>query len=105
MKASISNSAKLVSGNLLVSAPAAFGRLHVAPHALGFHEKFPNLKLSFNLTDSLVDLVGEGYDLSIRIGWVTEPNYVAVKLFTNRRVVCGTPEYFAKHGRPTTLEE
>lgn len=58
MEASISNSAKHVAGNLLVSAPAAFGRVHVAPHALGFHEKFPNLKLSFNLTDSLVDLVG-----------------------------------------------
>lgn len=105
MEASISNGAKHVAGNLLVSAPAAFGRMHVAPHALGFHEKFPNLKLSFNLTDSLVDLVGEGYDLSIRIGWVTDPNYVAVKLFSNRRVVCGTPEYFAKRGRPASLED
>jgi DNA-binding transcriptional LysR family regulator len=77
----------------------------VAPHALGFHQQFPNLKLSFNLTDSLVDLVSEGYDMSIRIGGVIDPNYVAVKLFGNRRVVCGTPEYFARYGRPTTLEE
>ncbi|MOA13252.1 HTH-type transcriptional regulator DmlR [compost metagenome] len=88
-----------------MSAPAGFGRLHVAPHALGFQQRFPNLKLSFNLTDSVVDLVGEGYDLGIRIGEVRDPNYVAVKLFPNRRVVCGTPEYFARHGKPQTPED
>jgi len=104
VEADISASGSMVKGNLLVSAPASFGRHHVAPHALGFHQQFPHLKLSFNLTDSLVDLVSEGYDLSIRIGGVIDPNYVAVKLFGNRRVVCGTPEYFARHGRPTTLE-
>lgn len=105
VEADISASGSMVKGNLLVSAPASFGRHHVAPHALGFHQQFPNLKLAFNLTDSLVDLVSEGYDMSIRIGGVIDPNYVAVKLFGNRRVVCGTPEYFARHGRPTTLEE
>lgn len=105
VEADISSSGSMVKGNLLVSAPASFGRLHVAPHALGFQQQFPNLKLAFNLTDSVVDLVSEGYDLSIRIGEVIDPNYVAVKLFPNRRVVCGTPDYFARHGTPTTLEE
>ena len=105
IEADISSSAKRVTGNLLLSAPAGFGRLHVAPHALAFHRQFPHLKLSFNLTDSLVDLVGEGYDMSIRIGPVTDPNYVAIKLFSNRRVVCGTPAYFEEHGTPTTLEQ
>ena len=105
VEADISSSGSMVKGNLLVSAPASFGRLHVAPHAIGFHQQFPNLKLAFNLTDSVVDLVSEGYDLSIRIGEVIDPNYVAVKLFPNRRVVCGTPDYFARHGTPTTLEE
>ncbi|TCV66247.1 MULTISPECIES: LysR family transcriptional regulator [Pseudomonas] len=105
MEADISSGARKVTGHLLISAPAGFGRLHVAPHALGFHQLFPHLKLSFNLTDSLVDLVGEGYDMSIRIGPVTDPNYVAVKLWSNRRVVCGTPAYFAVHGKPTRLEQ
>lgn len=105
VEADISSRGSMVKGNLLVSAPASFGRYHVAPHATGFQKQFPNLKLAFNLTDSVVDLVSEGYDLSIRIGGVTDPNYVAVKLFPNRRVVCGTPAYFAKHGKPTTLEE
>ncbi len=105
LEAEIGSSSSMVKGQLAVSAPAGFGRLHVAPHALGFQQRFPNLKLAFNLTDSVVDLVGEGYDLGIRIGEVRDPNYVAVKLFPNRRVVCGTPEYFARHGKPQTPED
>ncbi|MBS0345426.1 MAG: LysR family transcriptional regulator [Proteobacteria bacterium] len=94
-----------VRGHLVVSAPAAFGRRHVAPHGPAFQALYPDLKLSFNLTDSVVDLVREGYDMSIRIGEVTDPNYVAVKLAGNRRVVCGTPAYFERHGVPQTLDD
>ncbi|MFY0664501.1 MAG: LysR family transcriptional regulator [Natronospirillum sp.] len=94
-----------VRGHLVVSAPAAFGRRHVAPHGPDFQSRFPELKISFNLTDSVVDLVREGYDMAIRIGEVTDPNYVAAKLYPNRRVLCATPEYFERHGQPTALEE
>lgn len=94
-----------VSGHLIVSAPAAFGRKHVAPLAPAFIADKPELQVSFNLTDRVVDLVREGYDMSIRIGGTVDPSFVAVKLATNRRVVCGTPAYFAKYGRPGTLED
>ncbi|MBS0356499.1 MAG: LysR family transcriptional regulator [Proteobacteria bacterium] len=94
-----------VRGHLVVSAPAAFGRRHVAPHGPTFQALYPDLKLSFNLTDSVVDLVREGYDMSIRIGEVIDPNYVAVRLAGNRRVVCGTPAYFERHGVPRTLDD
>jgi DNA-binding transcriptional LysR family regulator len=94
-----------VNGHLIVSAPAAFGRKHVAPLAPEFLKDKPELQVSFNLTDRVVDLVREGYDLSIRIGGAVDPNFVAVKLATNRRVVCGTPEYFRKHGKPKALED
>lgn len=96
---------RAVSGHLIVSAPAAFGRKHVAPHAPGFLVDKPEMQLSFNLTDRVVDLVREGYDLSIRIGGSVDPNFVAVKLASNRRVVCGTPDYFHRHGRPKTLDD
>ena len=96
---------RAVNGHLIVSAPAAFGRMHVAPHAPAFIADKPELQMSFNLTDRVVDLVREGYDLSIRIGGAVDPNFVAVKLATNRRVVCGTPAYFKKHGKPKTLED
>mgnify|MGYP001009774942 FL=1 len=104
-EASITADRKTVRGHLVVSAPAAFGRRHVAPHAPAFRARHPDLKLSFNLTDSVVDLVREGYDMAIRIGEVTDPNYVAVRLFPNRRVICATPEYFARHGKPRVLED
>jgi DNA-binding transcriptional LysR family regulator len=93
------------TGHLIVSAPAAFGRLHVAPHAPGFVTANPKVQVSFNLTDQVVDLVREGYELGIRIGGVLDPNLVAVKLASNRRVVCGTPAYFERFGIPRTLDE
>jgi DNA-binding transcriptional LysR family regulator len=105
VESGISNRSTKVSGHLVVSAPAAFGRQHIAPHVFAFQQRFPDLKLSFNFTDSVIDLVSDGYDMSIRIGEVTDPNYVAIKLFPNLRVVCGTPDYFAKHGAPQTLED
>ncbi|MGV6476608.1 LysR family transcriptional regulator [Azotobacter vinelandii] len=105
VEAEIASNSSLVKGHLAVSAPAAFGRRHVAAHAQGFLQRFPNLRLSFNLTDSVVDLVSEGFDMGIRIGEVRDPNYVAIRLFPNRRVVCGTPAYFARYGEPRTLED
>lgn len=104
-EASITADRKTVRGHLVVSAPASFGRRHVAPHAPAFRARYPDLKLSFNLTDSVVDLVREGYDMAIRIGEVTDPNYVAVRLFPNRRVICGTPEYFERFGKPKSVED
>jgi DNA-binding transcriptional LysR family regulator len=93
------------TGHLVVSTPAAFGRKHVAPHAPAFLKANPEVQISFNLTDRVVDLVREGYDLGIRIGGAIDPNFVAVKLASNRRVVCGTPEYFEHHGIPRTLDD
>jgi DNA-binding transcriptional LysR family regulator len=93
------------TGHLVVSTPAAYGRKHVAPHAPAFIAANPDVQISFNLTDRVVDLVREGYDLSIRIGGNIDPNFVAVKLASNRRVVCGTPEYFERNGVPRKLED
>ena len=93
------------SGHLIVAAPAAFGRKHVAPHAPAFVARHADVRVSFNLTDQVVDLVRLGFDMGIRIGGVIDPSLVAVKLASNRRVVCGTPAYFARHGVPRTLED
>ncbi|RJF96657.1 LysR family transcriptional regulator [Noviherbaspirillum cavernae] len=101
----ISEGRHKATGHLVVSAPAAFGRKHVAPHAPGFVAANPDVKISFNLTDHVIDLMREGYDLGIRIGGVIEPSFVAVKLAANRRVVCGTPDYFSRYGIPKTLDD
>ena len=104
-EASIRYQQGAMRGHLIVSAPASFGRQHVAPHVLNFKKQYPDLNLSFNFTDSVIDLVREGYDMAIRVGAVEDPNYVAVRLYPNQRVVCGTPEYFARYGVPQEPED
>jgi len=93
------------SGHLLVTAPAAFGRKHVAPHATSFLKRNPDVQISFNLNDQVVDIVRLGFNMGIRIGGEIDPSFVATKLANNRRVVCGTPAYFKRHGTPRTLED
>lgn len=101
----VSKKRKTLVGRLVVAAPAGFGRQHVAPHILEFKRRYPDLKLSFNFSDSVIDLVDAGYDMAIRVGQVLDLNYVATRLYPNRRVVCGTPAYFAKYGVPQTPQD
>ncbi|MDL2284045.1 LysR family transcriptional regulator [Oxalobacter sp. OttesenSCG-928-P03] len=102
---SVSEERSRATGHLIVSAPASFGRKHVAAHAPDFLKANPDVRISFNLSDQVVDLVREGYDMSIRIGGTIDPSLVAVRLFPNHRVVCGTPAYLEKHGVPQTLKD
>jgi len=101
----ISEGRHKATGHLIVSAPASFGRQHVAPHASVFMAANPDVRISFNLTDLVIDLAREGYDMGIRIGGAIDPNFVAIKLASNRRVVCATPNYLQRHGTPQTLED
>jgi DNA-binding transcriptional LysR family regulator len=105
MESVVSSQKHRATGHLVVSAPAAFGRIHVAPHAPTFAKANPEVKISFNLSDRVVDLVREGYDVGLRIGGHIDPNFVAIKLAENRRVVCGTPSYFKKYGQPKVLDD
>lgn len=92
-------------GHLRVTAPAGFGRRHVAPHAPGFLAANPRVQVSFDLTDRVVDLVREGFDLGVRIGSAIDADLVAVRLARNRRVVCAAPRYLERHGTPRTLDD
>jgi DNA-binding transcriptional LysR family regulator len=92
-------------GHLRLTAPAGFGRRHVAPHAPAFLASHPQVSMSCDLTDRVVDLEREGFDLGIRIGSTLEQDLVAVRLARNRRVVCAAPAYLARRGRPATLED
>jgi len=92
-------------GHLKVTAPAGFGRRHVAPHAPAFLAAHPQVRISFNLSDRVVDLVREGFDLGVRIGSTLDPDLVAVRLARNRRVVCAAPAYLQRHGIPQTPDD
>ncbi|MCG8445648.1 MAG: LysR family transcriptional regulator [Hyphomicrobiales bacterium] len=92
-------------GTLKVSAPTSFGRMHLAPHLTPFLARHPDLKLSIQLTDDFVDIVGESYDLAIRIAELQDSSLVARRLAPNTRVICAAPQYLAEHGEPETLNE
>lgn len=101
-EASVSLGGVKASGHLRVTAPAGFGRLHVAPLLPAFLDAHPEVSVSLDLTDRLTDIVNEGIDLAIRIGALDDSSLVGVKLADNRRVVVASPDYLARHGVPVT---
>jgi DNA-binding transcriptional LysR family regulator len=88
-------------GTLRLSVPVAFGRLHIAPAVPEFLAAFPAVAVDLCLTDAFVDLVEEGVDLAIRIGELQDSSLIARRLARNQRVICGSPAYFERAGRPT----
>ena len=93
------------SGHLNISAPAGFGRQHVAPLIPSFLAEHRQVTLTLNLNDRVVDLIGEGIDVAIRIADLSDSNLIGVKLADNKRVVVATPAYLTKHGSPRSLDE
>jgi DNA-binding transcriptional LysR family regulator len=89
-------------GILRISAPVAFGRLHVASALPEFLKAHPELKVDMVTTDRFVDLADEGYDVVVRIVDQPAPNVVARRLAPLNRRICATPDYFARHGVPQT---
>ncbi|MBD8529384.1 MULTISPECIES: LysR substrate-binding domain-containing protein [unclassified Massilia] len=92
-------------GHLLVSAPAGFGRQHVAPLLPSFLAEHREVTVNLNLNDRVVDVVGEGVDVAIRIAALGDSSLVGVKLADNARVVVASPAYLKRHGAPRTLAE
>jgi DNA-binding transcriptional LysR family regulator len=88
------------SGHLKVSAPAGFGRQHVAPQVALFMQTNPGVTVTLDLTDRLVDLLNEGIDCAVRIGEMADSSLVSSKLGEMRRVVVASPQYLERHGAP-----
>lgn len=104
-EASVSLGGVKASGHIKVSAPAGFGRRHVAPLLRDFLSANPEVTCSLDLSDRLVDLVNEGIDCAIRIGELSDSSLVSVRLADNRRVVVASPSYLARNGIPQTPDE
>ncbi|NDV11635.1 LysR family transcriptional regulator [Crenobacter caeni] len=92
-------------GVLRLSAPAGFGRRHVAPHLPAFQALHPDVKVALDLSDRLVDLARERIDCAIRISDLADSSLIAHRLAGNRRVVVAAPAYLALHGIPRTLDD
>ena len=88
------------SGHLRITAPAGFGRRHVAPLVPTFTAQHPEVSLSLNLADRIIDIVHEGYDCAVRVGDLPDSSLVSVRLADNRRLCVASPRYLARAGRP-----
>lgn len=99
-EAAVSQGGARASGHLRITAPAGFGRRHVAPLVPSFLAQHPDLRLSLNLADRVIDLVNEGYDCAVRVGDLPDSSLVSQRLADNRRLVVGSPDYLRRAGMP-----
>jgi DNA-binding transcriptional LysR family regulator len=104
-EASVADRSARASGHLTISAPAGFGRQHVAPLLPAFLAQHSDVTLTLNLNDRVVDLIGESVDVAIRIASLSDSSLVGVKLADNQRVVVGSPAYLKRAGVPKTPDD
>ena len=89
-------------GTLRITCPVNFGLHHIAPLLAPFMKKHADVRIDVSLSDRMVDIVEEGFDLAIRIGESGSTSVIARKLGESRLVVCAAPGYLKKHGTPKT---
>jgi len=99
-EASVSAGGVKASGHLRITAPAGFGRRHITPLVPAFLAEHPDVSLSLNLSDRVVDIVNESYDFALRVGVLADSSLISVRLADNRRLCVGTPGYLKRAGTP-----
>ncbi|HEY1394725.1 LysR family transcriptional regulator [Roseateles sp.] len=99
-EASVSAGGVKASGHLRITAPAGFGRRHVAPLVPAFLSRHPEVSVSLNLSDRVVDIVNEGFDCAVRVGDLTDSSLISMRLADNRRLCVAAPSYLKRAGTP-----
>ncbi len=99
-EASVSAGGVKASGHLRITAPAGFGRRHVAPLVPAFLQQHLEVSLSLNLSDRVVDIVNESVDCAVRVGDLPDSSLVSVRLADNRRLCVAAPDYLKRAGVP-----
>jgi DNA-binding transcriptional LysR family regulator len=92
-------------GRLRVAAPLTFGPTHVAPVLAELARRHPQLQVHAAYTDRFVDLIGEGFDAGIRVGYLTDSNLVVRRVAPMRGKFVASPDYIQTHGAPATPDE
>lgn len=92
-------------GDLVITAPIVFGRLHVLPVVTEFLRAYPEIDVRLVFADRIVNLFEEQIDLAVRIGDLPDSSLIATRIGAIRHVVCGSPGYFAARGMPGTPDE
>jgi len=99
-EAGVSAGGVRAKGHLRLTAPAGFGRRHVAPLLPLFRERHPEVTISLNLSDRVIDLAAEGYDCAVRVGDMPDSSLVSMRLADNQRLCVAAPRYLRRCGRP-----
>lgn len=99
-EAMASSSSLRPRGRLRINAPLSFGVQHLAPLWPEFMRQYPEVELDVALSDRVVDIVEEGYDLAIRISRAGTTSHAAHKLATSQNILCASPAYLERHGHP-----
>jgi DNA-binding transcriptional LysR family regulator len=92
-------------GLLRVTMPSAFGRLHVVPHLPEFMRRNPDIDLDIVVTDQTLNMIEAGIDVAVRIGALPDSSLMARRLAPHQRIVCGSPDYFARNGTPSIPDD
>ncbi len=98
----VSGEYQVPKGELVVTAPVAFGRLHVLPVATAFLKAYPQIDLRLHLVENTLNLAEDHIDIALRIGALPDSQLHARKIGATRRLVCASPDYLAAHGTPVT---
>src|SRR5258708_3701425 len=92
-------------GQLVISAPVGFGRLHVSPIVSAYLKRYPDVGVDLRLSDRMINLVEDGVDLAVRIGHLPDSTLVARHVGEMRRVVGGSHRYLTARGEPRRPQE
>ncbi|MCK9685364.1 LysR family transcriptional regulator [Scleromatobacter humisilvae] len=102
----IDNGRREPTGRLRVSVPVLFGRYCVAPILRGLAREHPRLEIEISFTDRVADLIGESFDMAVRVGVLPDSlNLVARRLGIQRMAICASPAYLERNGQPTSTAE
>lgn len=92
-------------GRLRLALPGSFGRMWLMPMLVEFLEAYPGVALDVSFSNRFVDLIGEGFDLAIRLGVLPDSRLMTRKLAERRRMICASPAYLERRGVPASPED
>jgi DNA-binding transcriptional LysR family regulator len=101
----ISRRQEVPRGVLKLAVPSSFGRQMIAPMLPRYLAEYPEVRVAMTLNDEIVDIIGQGMDLAIRISEMKDSGLISRKLADDRRILCASPDYLRRCGTPTSIED
>jgi len=104
-EAALSSQRAEPQGRLAITAPVVFGRGYITPIVNEFVRRYPSVNIDLLLLDRITNLVEEGLDVAVRVGELPDSSLVAIPVGHARRVICASPDYLRRHGKPRAPQD